>query len=133
MPSLRWFSSTQAPRSHTHSLSGFRTALQLIFVSLNELISKSGLLIQTTDFRLGAIGTPSTLALSPLAASVATGTNLSALPGDGGEREANVEEIAEDRDSHQRPIEALPITTTAAAVSALAGPRVGSAAKNETR
>ena len=89
--------------------------MQPIFVSLNELMSKSGLLKQTTDLVLGATKTPVALALSSLDATVAT---LSAWQGDDEEREADVVEIAEIRDSHQRPIEALPFSNTTTALAA---------------
>ena len=102
-------------RSLSVSLSGLWSALQPMFVSLNELMSKSGLLKQTTDLVLGATKTPIALALSSLDATVAT---LSALQGDDGEREADVVEIAEIRDSHQRPIEALPFSNTTTALAA---------------
>ena len=105
----------RSPSKISLSLSGLRSALQPIFVSLNELMSKSGLLKQTTDLVLGATKTPVALALSSLDATVAT---LSALQGDDGEREADMVEIAEIRDSHQRPIEALPFSNTTTALAA---------------
>ena len=50
--------------------------------------------------------------------SIVSLATLSALQGDDGEREADMVEIAEIRDSHQRPIEALPFSNTTTALAA---------------